>query len=1053
MALLKRIFPFLAWFEKYTTASLRLDLVSGVTVALVLIPQSMAYAQLAGLPAYYGLYAAFLPPMVAALFGSSNQLATGPVAVVSLMTSAALEPLATAGGTEYISYAILLALLVGMFQLTLGLLRLGLIVNFLSHPVVNGFTNAAALIIATSQLSKIFGVYVDSAEHHYETIYRVVLAALDYTHLPTFGMAVLAFSVMIGLRKLNPRIPNVLVAVVLTTLLSWVIGFERNRLVDSSALESERVRALIAEFNQAVLERGELEALRAEGNEALKARQSTGDEDAQVCTSCHASRELSLMREREQDSRPRSGRALIIHHVAGLLDLRIEQLKDHISNYREELRSIHFGAVKDPNGELRFVSLEELANAGEEDVGRWRIKVGAERIDEKAITMIGAGAVVATIPEGLPKLALPVVDWDVAARLSIMAMVISLLGFMEAISIAKAMAARTQQRLDPDQELIGQGLANIVGCIGQRYAVSGSFSRSAVNLQAGAVTGLSNVFSSAVVVVVLLFFTPLLYHLPQAVLASIIIMAVFGLLKIEGFVHAWKAQKFDGITGVASFVGTLIFAPHLEWGIAIGVALSLGAYLFRTMKPLVPELSLHPDGSLRDANWHQLRRCKYIGALRFDGPLNFVNTSYLEDRLLGLVAEMPDLRHMLIAAHGINEIDASGEDMLRHLVDRLREAGYEISFSGMKEEVTRVLERTGLYERIGEKNLYPTQALAVAAIHAKAHVMSTEKDCPLQPMRPRVTDVSLHPDGSLRDVSRHRLKQCKHIAAIRFHGSLDLASSNYLQERADERTRAMPELRHVLIAAHGIPQIDVHGVEMLGKLVQTMRGSDVDVSFSGFADNVLDTLKKYRVLSTIGEENIYPTQVQALKQLYAKAHKGSTEKDCPLRSMRPQVVELSLHPDGSLRDARRHLLEQCKHIAAIRFDGSYEPASSEYLEEKVLEKMANMPELKHVFIAAHRISAIDNFGAEILGALVGKVRESGFEVLFSGFSDNVLDTLKETDLYDTIGVTNMYPTQAQAVEAIHGRAHVGSNEKKCPLTTVVPLEADQRENGRNWGNE
>ena len=174
--MLRKFFPFIDWFKEYSPGAFKADFISGLTVALVLIPQSMAYAQLAGLPAYYGLYASFLPPMVAALFGSSRQLATGPVAVVSLMTAATLEPLATAGGEAYIAYAILLALLVGLFQLSLGVLRLGVVVNFLSHPVVIGFTNAAAIIIATSQLSTIFGVSVDSAAHHYETIWRVVAA-------------------------------------------------------------------------------------------------------------------------------------------------------------------------------------------------------------------------------------------------------------------------------------------------------------------------------------------------------------------------------------------------------------------------------------------------------------------------------------------------------------------------------------------------------------------------------------------------------------------------------------------------------------------------------------------------------------------------------------------------------------------------------------------------------------------------------------------------------------------------------------------------------------
>jgi SulP family sulfate permease len=183
--MLARIFPFLGWFKGYRWDGFQKDALSGLTVALVLIPQSMAYAQLAGMPAYYGLYASFLPPMIAALFGSSRQLATGPVAVVSLMTAASLEPLATAGSEGFIAYAILLALMVGAFQFALGILRLGLVVNFLSHPVVNGFTNAAAIIIASSQLSKMFGVYVDKAAHHYETIIHVCQAAIHYTHWPT----------------------------------------------------------------------------------------------------------------------------------------------------------------------------------------------------------------------------------------------------------------------------------------------------------------------------------------------------------------------------------------------------------------------------------------------------------------------------------------------------------------------------------------------------------------------------------------------------------------------------------------------------------------------------------------------------------------------------------------------------------------------------------------------------------------------------------------------------------------------------------------------------
>ena len=206
----RRIFPFIDWFSNYKLDFFKADALAGLTVALVLIPQSMAYAQLAGMPPYYGLYASFLPPIVAALFGSSRQLATGPVAVVSLMTSASLEPLATAGSPGYIAYAILLSLMVGFFQLGLGVLRLGLVVNFLSHPVVNGFTNAAALIIATSQFPKMFGVDVDNSEHYYETIVQMVKAAIHHTHWPTLLIGCFALAIMVVLKRINPRIPTCL---------------------------------------------------------------------------------------------------------------------------------------------------------------------------------------------------------------------------------------------------------------------------------------------------------------------------------------------------------------------------------------------------------------------------------------------------------------------------------------------------------------------------------------------------------------------------------------------------------------------------------------------------------------------------------------------------------------------------------------------------------------------------------------------------------------------------------------------------------------------------
>jgi MFS superfamily sulfate permease-like transporter len=324
--MLLRIFPFLEWLKNYNLVKLRADAIAGLTVALVLIPQSMAYAQLAGLPAYYGLYASFLPPMIAALFGSSRQLATGPVAVVSLMTAASLGPLATAGSESFIAYAILLALIVGGFQFLLGVLRLGLVVNFLSHPVVNGFTNGAAIIIATSQLSKMFGVYVDEAEHHYETIIRVIQAAVHYTHWPTFIMGIGAFAIMFVLKKINPRIPNVLVAVTLTTVISWAIGFEKDVRVDITKVESPKTIELIASFNKTLEEISALAEERTTNTGRMEEAKKNNNEIEL----------LNIKRDEE------------------VLNVKMEELKTRGASLREEMRNLFF-AGETTDGSLDFI--------------------------------------------------------------------------------------------------------------------------------------------------------------------------------------------------------------------------------------------------------------------------------------------------------------------------------------------------------------------------------------------------------------------------------------------------------------------------------------------------------------------------------------------------------------------------------------------------------------------------------------------------------------------------------------------------------------------------
>jgi len=570
-ALLQRFLPFLDWIGQVRDRNvLRTDLIAGTTVALVLIPQSMAYAQLAGLPAYYGLYASFLPVIVASLWGSSAQLMTGPVAVVSLLTASTLAAYVTIGSDEFIALAIMLAFLVGLVQFLLGLFQLGVIVNFLSHPVILGFTNAAALIIGLSQLNKIFGVDKPRSESFVNDIWAVIMQ-IPQTHIPTLIMGVIAIAIMWGLKKYLPKIPGVLVAVVITTVASWLFNF--------------------------------------------------------------------------------------------------------------------------------------------------------------------SGQVVGEIPEGLPSLKMPELSWDMAMKLLPSAFVISLVGFMEAISIAKAIASKTKQNIDPNQELIGQGLANMVGSLGQSYPVSGSFSRSAVNFNAGAITGLSAVFTALIVLITLLFLTPLLYHLPQAVLAAVIMMAVFGLINFRAIKHAWQAHIHDGLAAIVTFIATLAFAPHLDNGILLGAGMAIVLFLYRSMKPRVAILGRYKDGTLHDIKVNpDLRTDEKILAIRYDGSLYFANVSFFEEAILEAQAHKPKAQFILIVGDGINQLDASGEEVLHHVLSRLRGNGVTVVFSGLKRQILNTLTRTGLRTVIGDENIFPTADLALESIYNQLDAAAGGKVfCPLRP--------------------------------------------------------------------------------------------------------------------------------------------------------------------------------------------------------------------------------------------------------------------------------------------------------------------------------
>ncbi|MEW5723923.1 MAG: SulP family inorganic anion transporter [Thermodesulfobacteriota bacterium] len=722
-----RVFPFLEWFEGYGAAAARADAVAGVTVALVLIPQSIAYAQLAGLPPHYGLYASFLPPLVAALFGSSRQLATGPVAVVSLMTAAALEPLAASGSPGYVTYAIALSVMVGAFQFLLGLLRLGLMVNFISHPVILGFTNAAALIIASSQLPKLFGVSVDSAEHYYLTVIAVGREALYYAHLPTLLLGAGAFLLMVALRAAWPRGPNILIVVVLATLISWSTGYERKTTVDLSRLEPAQVRRLVGEYNT----RAEtLSALSRDRTAAYEKLARLGDEGLDWL---NAKRNLDAATYLVNTTR---------------LELR---------EIRGRLRRFLFEGVRSDDGSVMFHLQGRRPNPDRSDHRTWRLKVGGGPLDPAGLVLTTGGEVVGRVPAGLPALKAPRLSLDLVERLLPYSVIMAILGFMEAVSIAKAMAAKTGHRLDPNRELIGQGLGNMIGAFGQSYPTSGSFSRSAVNLEARAVTGLSSVFTSLVVVLTLLFLTPLLYHLPQSVLAAVIMMAVIGLINVKGIIQAWRAQWYDGAIAGITFASTLVYAPHLDKGILGGVALSLMVFLYKSMRPKVVSLSRGEDKALHAALSHGLKECKYIDMIRFDGPLFFASAGYLEDEIIRHMETKPGLRHIIIEAGGINTMDASGQEALSHIIGRVRKAGLDISFSGVHQDILDVLTRTGMMKTIGADHLYTNMDRALSAVFHQTHQGGDEEKCPLKTV---IYDPSLEEEdkpggrGSKRHVWR-----------------------------------------------------------------------------------------------------------------------------------------------------------------------------------------------------------------------------------------------------------------------------------------------------------
>jgi SulP family sulfate permease len=335
------------------------------------------------------------------------------------------------------------------------------------------------------------------------------------------------------------------------------------------------------------------------------------------------------------------------------------------------------------------------------------------------------GKVVGLVPRGLPTIGIPAIDWKGMISLLPAGIIIALISFMEAMSSAKIIAIKTKQPWDENKELIGQGLAKVAAAFSHSMPVSGSFSRSALNLASNARTALSSVISAICVLLTLLFFTSLLYHLPKPVLAAVIMMAVIGLINLRVFITSWRASRDDGIAAVVTFLATLAFAPNIQYGILTGIFLSLGFLLYRMMKPRLALLGMHNDGTLRDAE-----RCNLpplhakLGAIRFDGALRFVNVSSFEQALLRLESNRPGISYILVKGSGINYLDASGVEMLFNLVRRFRNNDIILGFSGIKKQVREMMDRTGLSQSIGEDNIFSNDREALEQLFLRGVIDS-----------------------------------------------------------------------------------------------------------------------------------------------------------------------------------------------------------------------------------------------------------------------------------------------------------------------------------------
>ncbi|WP_154859491.1 SulP family inorganic anion transporter [Cyclobacterium xiamenense] len=542
----KKYLPFLQWLPHYDKTYLKGDLSAGITVGIMLIPQGMAYAMLAGLEPIHGLYAVTIPLILYAIFGSSRQLAVGPVAMVSLLTAAGISSLGPASPEEYLLYALTLAFLVGLVQFSMGALRLGFVVNFLSHPVINGFTSAAAIIIGLSQIKHLFKINLPNSEHIQEMIVAIYQNIGDL-HWLTFGIGLMGILIIKFGKKIHPSLPAPLLAVVAGIVLVWGFG-----------------------------------------------------------------------------------------------------------------------------------------------------------LTEKGVKIVG------DVPSGLPGFSLPSFDISGWATLLPIALTISLVGFAESFAVAKTIQAKHKNyRLDANQELMALGIANFGAAFFRGYPVTGGFSRTAVNNQAGAKTTLASIISAGLILLTLLFFTGLFYYLPSAILAAVVLVAVAGLIDFNEPLNLWKKDKTDFSMLIATFLITLTLG--IETGIIAGMVLSLLVVIYRASRPHMARLGRVPGTKI----YRNIRRFSNLEVnenlliVRIDGPIYFANVEYIRDKMNQWLLDRKQPTKMIIFnMESVTSMDSTGAHALHDWIMDWRAGGIDVCITGTKGPIRDVLDKWNLIECVGADHVF-----------------------------------------------------------------------------------------------------------------------------------------------------------------------------------------------------------------------------------------------------------------------------------------------------------------------------------------------------------